>query len=90
MTEWEGLLRLAIAAAIGGAIGFERETLEKSAGLRTHMLVCMGAALFMVASILLTYEFRDGPPGLTRRSHKDRFNDRDRRRLPRRRDHLQV
>jgi putative Mg2+ transporter-C (MgtC) family protein len=62
MTEWEGLLRLAIAAAIGGAIGFERETLEKSAGLRTHMLVCMGAALFMVASILLTYEFRDGPP----------------------------
>src|SRR5688500_11930624 len=62
MTEWEGLLRLAIAAGIGGAIGFERETLDKSAGLRTHMLVCMGAALFMVASILLTYEFRDGPP----------------------------
>ena len=61
MTEWEGILRLAIAAGIGGAIGFERETLDKSAGLRTHMLVCMGAALFMVASILLAHEFADGP-----------------------------
>ena len=61
MSEWEGLLRLAVAAAIGGAIGFERETLDKSAGLRTHMLVCMGAALFMVGSILLVYEFNEGP-----------------------------
>jgi putative Mg2+ transporter-C (MgtC) family protein len=59
MNEWEGLLRLAIAAAIGGAIGFERETLEKSAGLRTHMLVCVGAALFMVCSLLLVEEFKD-------------------------------
>lgn len=62
MTEWEGILRLAIAAGIGGVIGFERETLDKSAGLRTHMLVCMGAALFMVASILLAHQFQDGPP----------------------------
>lgn len=61
MTEWEGLLRLAVAVAIGGAIGFERETLDKSAGLRTHMLVCMGSALFMVGSILLVYEFNNGP-----------------------------
>jgi putative Mg2+ transporter-C (MgtC) family protein len=59
MSEWEGLLRLAIAAAIGGAIGFERETLDKSAGLRTHMLVCLGAALFMVCSLLLVDEFKD-------------------------------
>ena len=61
MTEWEGLLRLAVAAVIGGAIGFERETLDKSAGLRTHMLVCMGAALFMVCSVLLVHEFGGGP-----------------------------
>jgi putative Mg2+ transporter-C (MgtC) family protein len=59
MSEWEGPLRLAIAASIGGAIGFERETLEKSAGLRTHMLVCVGAALFMVCSLLLVEEFKD-------------------------------
>jgi putative Mg2+ transporter-C (MgtC) family protein len=61
MSEWEGLLRLAAAAAIGGAIGFEREMLDKAAGLRTHMLVCLGAAMFMVVSLLLTYEFADGP-----------------------------
>jgi putative Mg2+ transporter-C (MgtC) family protein len=61
MSEWEGLLRLAVAAIIGGAIGFERETLDKSAGLRTHMLVSLGAALFMVASILLVHEFENGP-----------------------------
>lgn len=61
MSEWEGLLRLAAAAAIGGAIGFEREMLDKSAGLRTHMLVSLGAALFMVGSILLVYEFNAGP-----------------------------
>ena len=59
MTEWEGLVRLVIAAAIGGAIGFERETLDKAAGLRTHMLVCTGAALFMVCSLLLVEEFAD-------------------------------
>lgn len=59
MTEWEGLIRLAVAAAIGGAIGFERETLDKAAGLRTHMLVCAGAALFMVCSLLLVEDFAD-------------------------------
>jgi len=59
VTEWEGLIRLAVAAAIGGAIGFERETLDKAAGLRTHMLVCAGAALFMVCSLLLVEDFAD-------------------------------
>lgn len=57
MSEWEGVLRLVIAAGIGGAIGFERGTLNKPAGVRTHMLVCMGAAMFMVISILLTHEY---------------------------------
>ena len=40
------LLRLAVAALLGGAIGLERELDEKAAGLRTHMLVASGAALF--------------------------------------------
>ncbi len=53
MSEWEGLLRLALAVVLGGAIGFERETLNKDAGLRTHMLVTLGAAGFMVGSVLL-------------------------------------
>lgn len=44
------VIRLAIAALLGGFIGFERERLSWSAGLRTHMLVCVGAALFMIVS----------------------------------------
>jgi putative Mg2+ transporter-C (MgtC) family protein len=40
------LLRVAVAAALGGAIGLERELDEKAAGLRTHMLVSVGSALF--------------------------------------------
>jgi len=44
---WDGsLARLAVAAVLGGAIGLERELDEKAAGLRTHMLVSLGAALF--------------------------------------------
>jgi putative Mg2+ transporter-C (MgtC) family protein len=43
-------LRLAIAAGLGAAIGFEREYREQEAGLRTHMLVAMGAALFTIVS----------------------------------------
>jgi len=41
-------IRLAAAALLGGVIGFEREIERRSAGLRTHMLVALGAALFTV------------------------------------------
>jgi putative Mg2+ transporter-C (MgtC) family protein len=41
-------LRLLIAAILGGIIGFEREQRGKSAGIKTHMLVCIGAALFVL------------------------------------------
>ena len=41
------VLRLSIAAALGGALGFEREQSGKSAGVRTHMLVALGSALFV-------------------------------------------
>jgi putative Mg2+ transporter-C (MgtC) family protein len=40
------LLRLTVAAALGGAIGLERELRERQAGLRTHLVVCVGSALF--------------------------------------------
>ena len=49
----EVLLRLFVAAALGGAIGLERELDEKAAGLRTHMLVAGGSAIFTVASFAL-------------------------------------
>ncbi len=41
-------LRLLIAAALGGLLGYERELQGKSAGMRTHMLVAIGAALFVL------------------------------------------
>jgi putative Mg2+ transporter-C (MgtC) family protein len=49
VTEFTRLiLRLAIAAALGGLLGWERERSGKAAGMRTHMLVAMGAALFVL------------------------------------------
>jgi putative Mg2+ transporter-C (MgtC) family protein len=41
-------LRLLVAAALGGVLGYERERHGKSAGIRTHMLVAIGAALFVL------------------------------------------
>lgn len=46
----ESLLRLSLAAVLGGAIGIERELREREAGLRTHMLVAVGSALFTIVS----------------------------------------
>jgi putative Mg2+ transporter-C (MgtC) family protein len=42
------LVRLLLAAVLGGILGYEREQQGKSAGIRTHMLVAMGAALFVL------------------------------------------
>ena len=46
----EIIYRLLIAAFLGSLIGFERERLLWAAGLRTHMLVCVGSCLIMVVS----------------------------------------
>ena len=51
MSTFEMLGRLIIAAACSALIGYERETAQKAAGLRTHTLVGVGAAIFTVASI---------------------------------------
>jgi putative Mg2+ transporter-C (MgtC) family protein len=52
------LLRVVAAAALGGAIGLERELDEKAAGLRTHLLVSLGAALFTLVG---AYGFAEFP-----------------------------
>ena len=49
--EVEMILRLLLAAALGAIIGYQRERAKKPAGLRTHVLICIGAALFTIASI---------------------------------------
>jgi putative Mg2+ transporter-C (MgtC) family protein len=45
------LLRLGLAMALGAAIGYERESRDSSAGLRTHMLVALGTALFVLVPL---------------------------------------
>ena len=49
--DYEILLRLVVAAIAGGLVGLEREALHKPAGARTHMIVSLGAALFVVATL---------------------------------------
>jgi putative Mg2+ transporter-C (MgtC) family protein len=54
LTPWDEIdvvLRLVIAAVLGGLIGYERQRAEKPAGFRTHLLVCVGATLFTIVSI---------------------------------------
>jgi putative Mg2+ transporter-C (MgtC) family protein len=58
LTWLEILLRVALAALLGGAIGFERELRYREAGLRTHMLVAVGAALFTLVSAYAWTDWR--------------------------------
>jgi putative Mg2+ transporter-C (MgtC) family protein len=59
LTEQEAIVRMAVALGLGAAVGLERERLAKPAGLRTYALVCLGAAMFMIGSILLGDEVRE-------------------------------
>jgi len=45
------LSRLGLAAALGAIMGYQRESVHSTAGLRTHILVCLGAAFFVLASV---------------------------------------
>ena len=53
---WDVLARLGVAAGLGMAIGIERELRDREAGLRTHVLVSVGSALFTIVS---AYGFHD-------------------------------
>jgi putative Mg2+ transporter-C (MgtC) family protein len=56
----EVTLRLVLAAGLGGAVGLERELREREAGLRTHLLVSVGAAVFTLVSAYGFADFRYG------------------------------
>ena len=45
------LLRLGLAAGLGGLLGFQRELVGRAAGLRTHMLVALGSAFFVIVPL---------------------------------------
>lgn len=53
MNIMEIILKLLLAIALGGIIGLERETSQKPAGLRTHILICVSSAMMMVLSQLV-------------------------------------
>ncbi|MFH1237226.1 MAG: MgtC/SapB family protein [Candidatus Aenigmatarchaeota archaeon] len=54
--EIEIVVKLVVAAGLGLILGFEREMHKRPAGLRTHSLICMGAALFTVLSMSIVGE----------------------------------
>jgi len=57
------LLRLLLAVLLGGAIGLEREFRGRPAGLRTHILVCLGATIMIIASEGMPDLYRTLSPG---------------------------
>jgi putative Mg2+ transporter-C (MgtC) family protein len=50
LSQWELLARLLLAAGLGSVVGWERERLQWTAGLRTHMLVAVGSCLMIIVS----------------------------------------
>jgi putative Mg2+ transporter-C (MgtC) family protein len=66
-------LRILVAAALGGLIGLEREFKEQPAGLRTHMLVSLGACLFTLVSAFGFDAFTGRPSTLAVRADVTRI-----------------
>ena len=54
--DYESLFKLILAIGLGALIGFERQLKHRPAGLRTHMLVCMGSAVFTLISLSFDIE----------------------------------
>lgn len=57
---WGGLLRLVMAFLFGAIVGYERGSLHRPAGMRTHALVCMGSALVMLTGEFLLRHYQTG------------------------------
>ena len=63
ISEVQIVLRVLVGAVLGAAVGFERERQDQPAGLRTHMILVIGATLAMILSVNLGYLFaRPGTP----------------------------
>lgn len=57
-SHFQVLARLLLATILGGFIGFERESRGRAAGLRTHILVCIGSTLIMLTSMHIFEMYR--------------------------------
>ncbi|HHX24149.1 MAG TPA: MgtC/SapB family protein [Thermoanaerobacterales bacterium] len=51
-------VRLVLSIILGGVIGMERETINRPAGFRTHILVCLGSTVVMIVSLFISNQFR--------------------------------
>lgn len=56
MTWWEMVIRLVVAVTVGCIIGIERERKNRPAGMRTHVLVCVGAATIAILESMLIHD----------------------------------
>lgn len=56
--EWDMALRVVVAGLLGGLVGYDREAANKPAGIRTHMVVAAGAALFVGTGQLAAFAMR--------------------------------
>ena len=63
ITEVEIVIRLCLAFAAGSIIGFERSSRHHVAGLRTHILIAVGASCLMLLSVWLPQRLGGGDPG---------------------------
>ena len=63
---WHVVLRLFVAAVLGGAIGVERELRDREAGIRTHLLVSLGSALFTIVSAYGFHAFLESGANVVR------------------------
>ena len=59
ISNTEILARLVLAAVFSGLVGLEREMRRRGAGLRTHILVCLGSTLLMLTGIYLFEHYKD-------------------------------
>jgi len=57
MDDLHIIIRLGLAVLVGGIIGFEREAQGRAAGLRTHIMVCLGSALIALTSVYIAVTY---------------------------------
>jgi putative Mg2+ transporter-C (MgtC) family protein len=63
LTEFDIVFRLGLSFLAGGLIGFERSSRRQVAGLRTHILICVGATLLMLLSVWIPQTLMQGRVG---------------------------
>ena len=64
MPWWNLGLRLLAAVVLGAAVGWNRERADKPAGIKTHILVCLGAAVVMLTGINIYLHYPDAASGM--------------------------